>query len=344
MHGRIVTNADIAELLYREAERATGHLQRALRRAAHRAFLWPVQAAAIAAAGEDLTALDGVGPVLARTIAGWLDEPPDVPEPPLSRRGFLTLAEAREVIAAAEPLPLRGDLQMHTTYSDGGGTLREMAAAAVDRGYEYIGITDHSKGLKIAKGMDEDRLAAQGEEIAALNDEIAAAGGGLHVLRSIEMNISPTGEGDMEPGALERLDLVVGSFHSALRTKDDQTGRYLAALRNPHLDILGHPRGRMFGRRDGLDADWPRVFEEAAALDKAVEVDAYPDRQDLDVERLHLVRESGCRVAVDTDAHAPWQLDYIDLGVAAVLLAGIDRGRIVNILHRDELVRWARSN
>jgi len=171
---------------------------------------------------------------------------------------------------------------MHTHWSDGSGSITEMARAGLERGYEYIAITDHSKGLKIAGGIDELALARQGDEIDSWNK--ANQRTSFRVLRSIEVNLSPQGEGDMDPAALKRLDLVLGSFHSALRKKEDQTDRYLAALRNPEIQILGHPRGRIYNFRFGLKADWPRVFAEAAKRNKAVEVDCYPDRQDLSVE------------------------------------------------------------
>src|SRR5207249_7747718 len=135
-------------------------------------------------------------------------------------------------------------------------------------------VTDHSKGLPIAHGMHEGRLREQGEDVAAANAELAAAGSKLRILHGIEMNLSPDGEGDMEPDALARLDLVLGAFHSKLRVTEDQTGRYVAGVRNPQVDVLAHPRCRMFDRRVGLSADWRAVFEAAAEADTAVEIDA----------------------------------------------------------------------
>jgi histidinol phosphatase-like PHP family hydrolase len=161
------------------------------------------------------------------------------------------------------------------------------AAAALACGYEFIAITDHSKGLRIANGIDEKRLRAQEDEIGQVNRDFAARGEKLTVLRSIEMNLGPTGKSDMKPAALRRLDIVLGSFHSALRRKDDQTARYLAALRNPHIQIVGHPRGRIYNCQLGLTADWERVFTEATRLDKAIEIDAYPDRQDVNLSLLN---------------------------------------------------------
>jgi histidinol phosphatase-like PHP family hydrolase len=155
------------------------------------------------------------------------------------------------------------------------------------------------------------------------------------------MNIKPTGEGDLEPSALARLDLVLGSFHSQLRRTEDQTDRYLAAIANPHLHVLGHPRGRIYNFRLGLTADWRRVFAAAARADKALEIDAYPDRQDLDVELLKIAAEEGVRISIGTDAHAHRQLEWIDLGIAAALEAGVRPDRILNLLPREELLAWA---
>jgi histidinol phosphatase-like PHP family hydrolase len=232
---------------------------------------------------------------------------------------------------------------MHSRWSDGSATIAEMADAAKERSYEYIAITDHSKGLKIAGGIDERALKRQGTEIAKVNAALSKSGSQLTVLRSIEMNLNPRGEGDMSPDSLLGLDLVLGSFHSALRTTEDQTERYLAALRNPHIHILGHPRGRIYNFRIGLKADWPRVCAEAAKLDKAMEIDCYPDRQDLNVALLKIAREHGTRISLGTDAHHGWQLEFIDLGLAAALRAKISADRIVNFMFLLELKTWAQA-
>lgn len=232
---------------------------------------------------------------------------------------------------------------MHTTWSDGSASIMEMAQAAMARGYGYIGITDHSKGLKIAGGIDERELEKQGAEIDEVNKTLARSGRSFRVLRSIELNLNPRGEGDMAPAALTKLDYVVGSFHSALRVKEDQTERYLAALQNPVVDILGHPRGRIYNYRIGLKADWPRVFAEAARLDKAVEVDSYADRQDLDIELLELVRREGVKIAIDTDAHHPEQLEFATLGLAAAIRARIPASQIINFKPARELVQWVQN-
>jgi len=342
----VLSNIDIAELLAQQAEGETGILSRAFRRAARSAFLWPEEVSDLIAHNRSLTELRGIGPFIGRQIQTWIDKPPRrAKKAPAIRRDFISMAQARRLLASKAEwrTNLRGDLQMHTRWSDGSGTIAEMADAAADRSYEYIAITDHSKGLKIAGGIDEQALNRQGREIARVNMALSKSRTHPTVLRSIEMNLNPRGEGDMSPESLLALDLVLGSFHSALRTTEDQTGRYLGALRNTHIHILGHPRGRIYNFRIGLKADWSRVFAEAARLDKALEIDSYPDRQDLNVQLLKIARDHGARISLGTDAHHPWQLEFIDLGLAAALRAKIPTHRIINFLPIAELEAWAQG-
>ena len=342
----MLSNTDVAELLARQAERESGILSPAFRRAARSAFLWPQEVAQVAAQNRSLTELRSIGPFIEKQIRGWLDKPPQSSKTiPESRRDFISLAEAKRLLALrpAWLKKLRGDLQMHTRWSDGSGTIAEMADAARERSYSYIAITDHSKGLKIAGGIDEPTLKKQGLEIAKINALTSKLSGRLIVLRSVEMNLNPRGEGDMSPASLSSLDLVLGSFHSSLRIIEDRTERYLAALRNPHIQILGHPRGRIYNYRLGLKADWPRVFAEATILDKALEIDCYPDRQDLNVDLLKIARRQGTRISLGTDAHHPWQLEFIELGLAAALQAKIPAQRIVNFMPTLDLKTWVRQ-
>lgn len=335
-------NASIAELLIQEAETAEGHREKAFRRAAHAAFLWPVEASELFAAGRRLDELAGIGPSLARRLAEWLESPPKTSRPPPMRREFLTLAQAKKVLEKnpSWSSQLKGDLQMHTEWSDGASTLAEMAAGGIERNYRYIAITDHTKGLKIAGGLDEKRLARQGRDIIALNKRLARQGREFTVLRSAELNLSPEGESDMEPESLEQLDLVLGCFHSALRRAEDQTARYIAALRNPDIQILGHPQTRIYNRREGLHCDWSRVFAEAARLDKAVEIDGDPSRQDLRISLLKLARKEGARISLGTDAHHPEELAYMELSLAAALKAKIPAERIINFLPLAGMTAW----
>ena len=338
----MLSNTDIAELLAQQADRETGVLIRAFRRAARSAFLWPEEVSELVAQNRSLIELRAIGPFIEKQIRQWIDKPPQVKTIPLIRRDFLSLAYARRVLAARPDWTrkLRGDLQMHTRWSDGSGTVAEMAQAAANRSYEYIAITDHSKGLKIAGGIDERALKRQGTEIANVNAALSKSSSNLTVLRSIEMNLNPRGEGDMSPDSLRSLDIVLGSFHSALRKTEDQTERYLAALRNPHVHILGHPRGRIYNFRPGLKADWAHVFRKAARLDKALEIDCYPDRQDLNVALLKIARSHGTRISLGTDAHHPGQLEFIELGLAAVLRAKIQPERIINFMSIVDVRKW----
>jgi histidinol phosphatase-like PHP family hydrolase len=341
----VLSNTDIAELLAKEAERETGILSRAFRRAARSAFLWPENVIDLAAQSRSLTELRGIGPFIEKQIRQWLDKPPPLSAKiPAIRQDFISLAEAKQLLARkpAWAKNLRGDLQMHTRWSDGSGTIAEMADAAKNRLYEYIAITDHSKSLKIAGGIDERALKKQEREIARLNILTSRSDGKLTVLRSVEMNLNLRGEGDMLPQSLSSLDIVLGSFHSSLRITQDQTDRYLAALRNPNIQILGHPRGRIYNYRIGLKADWSRVFAEASELDKAVEIDCYPDRQDLNVGLLKVAREHGTRISIGTDAHHPWQLQFIELGLAAALNAKVSSHQIVNFMSISDLRNWVK--
>jgi histidinol phosphatase-like PHP family hydrolase len=338
-------NSSIAELLAIEAEGARQTTQKALRRASRKVFLWPKEAIQLVREARSLTELPGVGPYIERLILRWLEDSPPVPKPPAIRKGFLTVPQAREALAKKPSWlsELKGDLQMHTQWSDGSGAVSDMLDAAELRSYEYIAITDHSQGLKIAGGIDEKKLSEQGDEIDTLNRSFKAEGKRIRALRAIELNLNPRGEGDMDRRSLARLDLVLGCFHSSLRKKEDQTERYLAALRNPSIQILGHPRGRIYNYRLGLSADWPRVFGVAAELDKAVEIDAYPDRQDLSLDLVRLAKKAGCRISLGTDSHGPSQLPFIELGLASAALAGVKRERILNFMPRDELLTWATS-
>jgi DNA polymerase (family 10) len=213
-----------------------------------------------------------------------------------------------------------------------------MAAAARARGLEYIAITDHSKGLAIANGMDEARLERQGVEIAGLNEELGSTG--FRILRAVEMNLSPAGEGDVDPVFLCRLDIVLGAFHSRLRLTDDQTERYLAALKRRSFHVLAHPRGRIYDFRLGLQADWPRVFDCARRHECAIEIDGYPDRQDLDVELLQIARDAGTMISIGSDAHATDQIAFLDFGIAAARRAGIPDGQILNCMTAEQLLAW----
>jgi PHP domain len=204
----VLSNTDIAELLARQAERERGILSRAFRRAARAAFLWPEEVSHLAAQNRSLTELRGIGPFIEKQIRQWLDKPPHSKQTvPTIRQDFISLAKARQLLAGKQTFArnLRSDLQMHTRWSDGSGTIAEMAEAASERSYEYIAITDHSKGLKIAGGINERDLEEQGAEIAKLNTSLRKSGRSLVVLSSLEMNLNKRGEGDMSRESLSAV-------------------------------------------------------------------------------------------------------------------------------------------
>ena len=299
----------------------------------------------MAAAGRSLTQLRAVGPWIAAQIETWLERPPPVPEVDETQRGFLTYAEVRSTLNADPAWESRpsADLQMHTTYSDGSVSLEEMIGAARALGRSFVAVTDHSQSLEIANGMTPERLAVQRGAIDELDQAFADAGDDFRILRSMEVDVFPDGTMDMDDESLSTLDLVLGAFHSKLRSSADETERYLAALRQPHLHVLAHPKARMYGRRVGLVADWRRVFAEAARLGKAVELDATVWRQDLNVALATLAREEGVQwFSIGSDAHSVLELEFLPFGMATAALAGIERDRILNYRSIDFVRSWAR--
>jgi histidinol phosphatase-like PHP family hydrolase len=343
----MVSNADLVELLWRAGRDETDHRRRALERASRAARFWPEEAPELVDAGRSLTELRGVGPWVAARIHSWLDDPPPVPEPEEARRGFLTHAEVRRTLDA-DPLweasPC-ADLQMHTTFSDGTLPLEEMVDLARSLGRPYVAVTDHSQTLKIAHGMTPEELAEQGRAIDAINSRFEGAGDPFRVLRSMEVDVFSDGTLDMDDASLASLDLVLGAFHSNLRSTEDETERYLAALRQPRLNVLAHPKARMYGRRVGLTADWRRVFAEAARLGKALELDATVWRQDLNVELATLARAEGVEwFSIGSDAHTALELEFLRFGMATAALAGIPRDRILNYRSVRFVRSWVRDS
>ena len=259
------------------------------------------------------------------------------------RDRFLSRAAVRRVLAAPAPPGVvglddyRADLQMHSTWSDGAETIAELAAAAVTRGCTHLAVTDHSHGLPIARGMSMERAAAQHREIDELN---RAVRGRFRVLKGVEANLLGDGTLDLTPGECARFELVLAAPHSQLRTTEDQTARLLAAIATPGVAILAHPRGRKYGARAGIRADWDRVFAAAAGRGVAIEIDGDPHRQDLDFTLAAQGLAAGCLFALDSDAHAPVELVYAETAIAHARLAGIPADRVVNCWDADRLLAW----
>lgn len=229
---------------------------------------------------------------------------------------------------------LRGDLHVHTTWSDGTASLDDMVLAAVERGHEYLAITDHSPRLKVANGLSAERLLAQRGAIEQAQTRLDAAGADLRILPGIEVDILPDGRLDQSDAALDELSVVVASVHSRLR--DDaatMTGRMVAAIANPHTNILGHVTGRLVrgerGTRPPSTFDAEVVFEACRAFGVALEINSRPEREDPSDELLALALESGCLFSIDTDAHAPRHLGYLELGAERAARVGIPAERII---------------
>jgi histidinol phosphatase-like PHP family hydrolase len=341
-----VSNADLVELLAAAAAEEADHRRLALERASRAARFWPKEVAELAESDTSLTSLASVGPWVAAQIHAWLDDPPSVPEPDETRAGYLTLAEVRRTLADHpewERTP-HADLQTHSTDSDGSLEIADSAEAARLAGRTFVAATDHSQSLKIAHGQDAEQLLDQGRRIDAINSTYADADISFRVLKSIEMDVFEDGSGDMGADVLAGLDLVLGAFHSKLRVTTDATDRYLAALANPTVHVLAHPKARMYGRRAGLVADWPRVFDEAARLGKAVELDATPNRQDLNLEMATIANASGVQwFSMGTDAHSPGELKNLPFAMATAVQSGIPLERFLNYRTADEVREWARA-
>lgn len=233
----------------------------------------------------------------------------------------------------------RGDLQMHSTWSDGTASVADMARACRDRGYEFCAITDHSHGLPIARGLSSADLVRQQREIEAVNRR---GKGRFRIFKGIEANILADGRLDVSADDITQVELVVAAVHSALRSADDQTARMLRAVSTPGVHILGHPRGRKVGTRPGVTADWRAVFDRAARTGVAIEIDGDPRRQDIDYVLAAQALAAGCFFALDSDAHAPDELAFADVAVAHARLAGIPLSRIVNCWPMDHVLEWMR--
>jgi putative hydrolase len=235
---------------------------------------------------------------------------------------------------------LRGDCHTHSDWSDGGSPPREMAEAARALGHDWIALTDHSPRLTVARGLSAERLLAELELLERLNDELAP----FRILTGIEVDILEDGSLDQSDELLDRLDVVVASVHSQLRMPaEPMTGRMLAAVRNPLVDVLGHCTGRLITGRGRPESvfDAEAVFTACRDHGTAVEINCRPERQDPPDRLLRLAADLGCVFAIDTDAHAPGQLDWLGFGCARAEAAGIPAARVINARPAGALSRPA---
>ncbi|MDQ1496348.1 MAG: putative hydrolase [Actinomycetota bacterium] len=292
-----------------------------------------------------LTDLPGVGKVTATVVVEALAG--EVPSylAKLLPSGDQPLVQGGETLRAA----LRGDLHTHSDWSDGGSPIEDMALAAralASGPHEYIVLTDHSPRLTVASGLSPDRLREQLRVVADLNEKLAP----FRILTGIECDILDDGSLDQEPELLDQLDIVVASVHSKLAMERvAMTRRMVAAVRNPLVDVLGHCTGRLLIGREGgrprpeshFDPD--KVFLACKENDVAVEINSRPERLDPPRRLLSLAVEIGCRFSIDTDAHAPGQLDWQIYGCARAEECGVEASTIVNTMDAENLLAWARS-
>ena len=311
------------------------------------ATLLPMEADEVArrAAEGTLTELPGIGASTARVIAE-------------AAAGHLPARLARLEEDHAGPLvpggrelraALRGDCHSHSDWSDGGSPIEEMAFTAAELGHSYLVLTDHSPRLRVANGLSAERLARQLEVVAAVNEHLgggAGAAAGFTLLRGIEVDILDDGSLDQTDAMLARLDVRVASVHSKLQMDAEQmTRRLVAAARNPRVNVLGHCTGRLVtgnrGTRKPSHFDARTVFGACADHGVAVEINSRPERRDPPTTLLELARDTGCLFSIDSDAHAPGQLDMLDHGCARAAEAGIEPDRIVNTWPAERLLAWA---
>ena len=262
------------------------------------------------------------------------------------RESFLSQFEMEQALGVSRPRGIvakadfRGDFQMHSTWSDGGERIETMARACLSLGHSCMGITDHSYGLPIARGISMADVARQHREIDRVNDRLA---GRFRIFKGIEANILADGSLDLQPGERGSFEFIVASPHSLLRKPDDQTARMLGAVKQPGVAILGHPRGRMYNSRAGVIADWARVFAEAAKRSVAIEIDGNWHRQDIDFVLARQALDAGCLFALDSDAHSIGELRFTDYSIAHARLAGIPAARVINCWSDDRLLEWMRE-
>ncbi|GAA0191841.1 PHP domain-containing protein [Cytobacillus oceanisediminis] len=290
----------------------------------------------LASAGR-LRTVDGIGERTAGVVVEALQGSVPAYLVELRAQGEGPLVPGGEQVRAA----LRGDLHAHTDWSDGGSSLELMARTAARLGHEYLAITDHSPRLTIANGLTADRLEAQLELLTEVDAEVD----GVRVLSGIEVDILKDGSLDQDDALLDRLDVVVASVHSDLRADSiAMTRRMLGAVRHPATDVLGHCTGRLVegsrGKRPQSRFDAKRVFAACAEHGVAVEINARPERADPPDDLVALALEAGCLFSIDSDAHAPGQLDFLDHGCARAAALGVPTDRIVNTWPVDDLLAW----
>ena len=255
--------------------------------------------------------------------------------PPAVRRNGSEIDRIDELAGLVEWQDIRSDLHMHTTWSDGGYSIREMVEACRAKGYSHLVITDHTQYLKVANGLTPERVREQIAEIRSLNEEYDD----IEIFCGTEMDILPDATLDFDDELLSELDFVIASIHSNFsQTQEQIMERLHAAIKNPHVDMIAHPTGRIIGQRDGYDPDVPQLIQWAKEYGKILELNANPYRLDLAMDHLVMAQEAGVNIAINTDAHAIDQLEYMEIGVKYAQKAWLKKETVVNTWPLDKFI------
>ncbi|OZU89780.1 DNA polymerase/3'-5' exonuclease PolX [Virgibacillus indicus] len=261
--------------------------------------------------------------------------------PPEVRENTGEIEAFEKKIELVEMKDIRSDLHMHTTWSDGAQSLEEMVNQVREKGYTHMAITDHSKYLRVANGLDETRLRKQREEIARLNDKYED----IHIFSGVEMDILPDGTLDFSDEFLKEMDYVIGAIHSSFnQTQDKIMNRLYAALENPYVSLIAHPTGRLIGRRAGYNPDVERLIERAKETNTALEINANPNRLDLSSEWARKAQAAGVTIAINTDAHNYQMLDHMKYGVGVARKAWLEKETVINTWSKEKLMDYFNRN
>ncbi|UOQ47195.1 DNA polymerase/3'-5' exonuclease PolX [Gracilibacillus caseinilyticus] len=260
--------------------------------------------------------------------------------PPEIREGKDEIDLAESMIELVDLTSIRGDLHMHTTWSDGAQSIEEMVNRAKEKGYDFIAITDHSKFLRVANGLNEERLRLQRKEI----EQVQAKHSDIQLFTGVEMDILPDGKLDFDNDMLQELDFVIASIHSSFQQSQEKIHeRLLQALHNPHVDMIAHPTGRLIGKRDGYSVDVEWLINEAKGTNTILELNANPNRLDLAAKWVELAQKKGVKIAINTDAHSFQMLEDMKTGVGTARRGKLRKETVVNTWTAEQLRQWLES-
>jgi DNA polymerase (family 10) len=283
-----------------------------------------------------------------KSIAGRTEEEvfksvglPYIPPELREDQGEIEAAQKNKLPHLIELKDLKGDLHVHSNWTDGSNTIEEMAIAAQKRGYQYIAICDHSPTVGVTNGLTPQRLKKHNEEIDKLNQKLSRSKSNFRILKGIEVDIKSNGQLDFEDEILKELDIVVAAVHTKFtQSQEEMTRRIIKALENPYVDIFAHPTGRLIGKREAYRVDMDKLMDACKANGKALELNAYPERLDLSDLNCRKAKERGIKIAISTDSHQDGHYDWISFGVATARRGWIEPEDVINTLSLSKLLKW----